>query len=261
MSRPILVFLGPTLDRDIASRHLEAIYRPPAEQGSLVLAVSEFDPRLIILIDGCFASVPAVRHKEILWVLSRGVRVVGAASVGALRAAELASLGMEGHGLIYRWYRATPFADDDEVAVAMTPPELGAQPLSDALINIRLTLRHAERHGLISRADRHRLCDLARSLHFVERCYAVLFARARSALELSDGASLDALERWVMENAIDQKRVDALSLLNALAAPGDAGDRAHGRAHAPAGHAFELTESWLLDLEAAGIDTTSLSGS
>ena len=42
---------------------------------------------------GAFASVPAVRHKEILWALSEGIPVIGAASIGALRAAELTAFG------------------------------------------------------------------------------------------------------------------------------------------------------------------------
>ena len=46
-------------------------------------------PPPILIIDGVFQSEPAVRHKEILWALSLGVPVVGAASMGALRAAEL----------------------------------------------------------------------------------------------------------------------------------------------------------------------------
>ena len=252
MPQPIVVFLGPTLDHDTAASRLDAIYRAPAEQGSIVRAVCELDPRSIVLIDGAFASVPAVRHKEILWALSEGIPVIGAASIGALRAAELTAFGMGGHGLIYRWYRATPFADDDEVAVAMTPPELGARPLSDALINIRLTLRLAERRGLVRRADRLRLCGLARSLHFVERRYATLFAGARAA-GLGSPSALDALADWVAHNAVDQKHADALSLLSTLAAMRDSPHEAVRSGRALAKHPFQLTEAWLIDLEEAGI--------
>ena len=85
--------------------------------------------------------------------------------------------------------------------------------MSDALINIRLTLRLAERRGLVRRADRLRLCGLARSLHFVERRYATLFAGARAA-GLGSPSALDALADWVAHNAVDQKHADALSLLS-----------------------------------------------
>src|SRR5690242_12155833 len=106
MTHDIVVFLGPTLPPEQASRHLDALYLPPAEQGSIFRVARTLQPRVIALIDGSFAKVPAVRHKEVLWALSRGIAVYGAASMGALRAAELGRFGMRGHGLIYRWYRA-----------------------------------------------------------------------------------------------------------------------------------------------------------
>ena len=64
----------------------DAIWLPPAVQGSIVAAVQQFDPSVMLIIDGGFQSEPAVRHKEILWALSRGIPVIGAASMGALRA-------------------------------------------------------------------------------------------------------------------------------------------------------------------------------
>src|SRR5215212_2065593 len=98
MGNPVCVFLGPTLPLDVATCHLDAEYFGPAEQGSVYDVVQRFKPGIIVLIDGAFARVPAVRHKEILFALSRGIDVHGAASMGALRAAELAPFGMKGHG-------------------------------------------------------------------------------------------------------------------------------------------------------------------
>lgn len=249
----IVVFLGPTLPRQRARSHLEAHYLPPAEQGSIFGAARSLQPRVIALIDGSFAKVPAVRHKEILWALSRGIQVYGAASMGAVRAAELDDFGVRGHGLIYRWYRATPFADDDEVAVAMTPPELGAEPLGEALINMRITLRRGERAGVIPRDMRCMLEDLARSIHFVQRSYESLFDQARSSLPSQWFSMIDPLQRWVAEHAVDQKRADAIALLRLLAA-----------SEAPAAHAdrqpgpFRMTEAWAADLEAAGLYSEDL---
>ena len=152
MAGEIVVLLGPTLPVAEARTHLDAIYLPPAEQGSVFRAVVEHRPAVLAIIDGAFAQRPAVRHKEILWAMAGGVEVHGAASMGALRAAELAPYGMIGHGFVYRWYRRTPLADDEEVAVAMAPPELGSAALGEALINMRLTLRRAERRGVVGRA-------------------------------------------------------------------------------------------------------------
>ncbi|WP_046861570.1 TfuA-like protein [Microvirga massiliensis] len=245
MPKPIVVFLGPTLGHEEATMLLDAIYLPPAEQGSVVAAVTAYDPGAIALIDGAFAKVPAVRHKEILWALARGIPVHGAASIGALRAAELAPFGMRGHGFIHRWYRATPFADDDEVAVATMPAELGARALSEALINIRLTLKRAERRAVIPRDVRVALEDLARSLHFVDRTYERLFARARARFTAEWQDWIEATERFVAEHAIDQKKADAKALLQFLAA------NPPSKQTAP--FAFRMTEAWAIDLDDAAI--------
>jgi hypothetical protein len=51
-------------------------------------------PRAIGIVDGYFEHVPAVLHKEIMWIMEHGVHVFGSASVGALRAVELEMFGM-----------------------------------------------------------------------------------------------------------------------------------------------------------------------
>ena len=249
MARNTVVFLGPTLRLDEATKILGAVYRPPAEQGDVVRAVLDLKASRIVLIDGVFASTPAVRHKEILWALGRNVQVYGAASMGALRAAELHSYGMIGHGLIYRWYRKTLLADDDEVAVAMMPPELGADALGEALIDMRLTLRLAERGGVISSEMRHALVEVARRLHFTERSYPVLCTRAASSLPSRLRPLIEPLSRWIGDQAVRQRRNDALSLLRRLADPSEV-PRPAPSVSVP----FRMTEAWAADLDAAGLD-------
>jgi hypothetical protein len=255
MAGELVVFLGPTLPRAAAAGILDAVYLPPAEQGSVVRAVRTHRPRAIVLIDGSFGKVPAVRHKEILWALAKGVAVFGAASMGALRAAELAAFGMQGHGFIYRWYALTPLADDDEVAVAMSPPELGAAPLSEALVNIRVTLRRAMRAGIVTAEERRALDALARGTHFVDRSYPGLLADARSILPGRSQIALDRLAGWLPLGAIDRKREDAVGLLRKLARHPELLERG------PDTPTFQLTEAWVYDLDAAGLwddDITSI---
>ncbi len=78
------VFLGPTLTLAKARRMLDVVYLPPVRQGDLYRLTELRRPSRVALIDGYFSQVPAVWHKEILWALHRGVRVYGAASMGAL---------------------------------------------------------------------------------------------------------------------------------------------------------------------------------
>jgi hypothetical protein len=100
---------------------------PPVAAGDLLrLSLSAGD--VVGIVDGYFSQVGAVRHKEILALLSRGVRVLGAASMGALRAAELDCFGMEGIGGIYADYRDALLVADDEVALLHSTAEEGYRP-------------------------------------------------------------------------------------------------------------------------------------
>src|ERR1700719_1335144 len=109
----VYIFTGPTISAGEAARELKAIYLPPAAEGDVYRAALQ-RPQAIGIIDGYFQSVPAVRHKEILWTMGRGIHVFGSASMGALRAAELAPFGMEGVGNIFQLYRDGTLEDDDE---------------------------------------------------------------------------------------------------------------------------------------------------
>lgn len=232
---------------------LDAVYRPPAEQGQVFETVQSLRPQAIVLIDGAFASVPSVRHKEILWALSRGIAMIGASSLGALRAAELAGFGMRGHGLIYRWFRKTLLADDDEVAVAMAPPELGAGALGDALIDMRITFRRAERAGILP-ADLHIfLVETARAAHFLERSYGHAIAQARAKGPAHWNPPLAALETWMRDHAFSQKRRDAEGLLRMIGA-----ELAPVQSPPHDATPFTPTEAFVYDLHAAGLDPRPL---
>src|SRR4051794_6983664 len=151
-------------------------WRPPVRQGDLYLAALS-DPAIIGVADGYFEVVPTVWHKEILWAMAQGIHVFGAASIGALRAAELDSFGMRGVGAIYEAYRDGVLEDDDEVAVLHGPEELGYPGLTEAMANIRATVVEAERHGILSPETAGRFVEIAKALFYKRRNYdAVLRA-------------------------------------------------------------------------------------
>ena len=78
-----------------------------------------------------------------------GIAVFGASSMGALRAAELHEFGMVGVGQIFEMFRDGVLEDDDEVALQHGPEELNYLPVSEPLVNIRATLKHAFEEGVI----------------------------------------------------------------------------------------------------------------
>ena len=218
----ICVFLGPSLTLAEARATLDAVYLPPVRQGDVYRAALRYRPRAIGVIDGYFDQVPAVWHKEILWAMAQGIHVFGSASMGALRAAELAGFGMRGVGVIFEAYRSgvlmpfegEDFEDDDEVAVVHGPPETGYVAVSEAMVNIRLSLAAAEQTGVIRAATRDAVAAIAKSLFYPQRRYQQVLARA--AQQGLAAGELDALRAWLPAGGVNQKRLDALAMLAAM---------------------------------------------
>jgi len=205
-----VVFLGPSLDRQAALAILAADYRPPAARGDITRAVSD-EARVIGLIDGVFFQESSVGHREILGALKTGVHVIGASSMGALRAAELHTLGMEGVGEVYRMYRDGVLVSDDEVALAFDPESFIA--LSEPLVNIRATLARAEELGIIDPGTGKVLLRTASSLYYPDRTYPRM---AREAEGMADPVLLARFARWVETGAVDLKRQDAVLALGRI---------------------------------------------
>ena len=209
----VIVFTGPTLSAADARSELDAIYLPPAAEGDVYRAALA-RPRAIGIVDGYFEAVPAVWHKEILAAMADGIHVFGSASIGALRAAELAAFGMEGVGAVFEAFRDGALQDDDEVAVVHGPAETGYVTLSDAMVNIRATFERAAAAGILSAAVASDLAALAKRLHYKDRRYDRLLQLAQSAglppVELS------ALRGWLPTGRVDRKRLDALAMLRTI---------------------------------------------
>ncbi len=203
----VVVFLGPSLDKASAREILDAVYLPPARRGDIPAAV-DAGARIIGLIDGVFFQDCAVAHREVLAALRAGVRVIGASSMGALRAAELDTLGMEGVGEVYRAYRDGRLVADDEVALIFDPESY--TPLSEPLVNIRATLQRAVECGVVDADAARVLLEKGRALYFPERTYQALADAAEPEIGSEAAARFLA---FADEHAVDRKREDAVAAL------------------------------------------------
>jgi hypothetical protein len=208
-SKDIVVFLGPSLDRAGAEAVLAADYRPPARRGDVFRAAEE-GARIIGIIDGVFFQDSAVGHKEVLAVLEMGVYVVGASSMGALRAAELLPFGMEGVGEIFRLYRDGILISDDEVALIFDPISYG--PLSEPLVNIRDNVLAAEKGGYIDDEAAALILEAASSLYFPKRSYDRILEEATGL----DKADEEGFRRFLASERRDLKREDAVLALKRI---------------------------------------------
>ena len=208
------LFAGPTLYGTVTPGHrvadTEILCLPPAQQGDIARIVLQ-GATVIGLVDGRYEDVAAPWHKEILFALDRGVRMFGAASMGALRAAECAPFGMVPVGVVAERYISGDITDDADVAQIHGPPELGCLPLSEALVNIAATLKAALNAGALSPAEARLLSASARGIFFKDRTLQRVVEQAGVSGSKAD-PMLDALKtHWR-----DIKREDATALVGAM---------------------------------------------
>ncbi len=209
-----VLFAGPTLygtvtpGRRVAGT--EIVCLPPAKQGDIARAVLQ-GASVIGLVDGRYEDVAAPWHKEILFAIEQGVRMFGAASMGALRAAECAPYGMKPIGVVAERYISGDITDDADVAQIHGPPELGCLPLSEALVNIEATLEAALSVGALSSADDRRLRASAKRIFFKDRTLTRVVEQAGFS-----GSQADALVVMLKAHWRDIKREDATALVRGL---------------------------------------------
>jgi hypothetical protein len=209
----ICVFTGPTISAGECLAELDAVYLPPVAQGD-VFRLARREPKAIGIVDGYFDHVAAVWHKEILWAMSQGIHVYGSASMGALRAAELAPFGMRGVGAIFESFLEGTLEDDDEVAVAHGLADSGYRSASDAMVNIRATLARAEAEGVLAAATRAQLERIAKERFYPDRSLRTL---PRLGAEAGlPAAELDCLADWLPSGTVNLKREDALDMLRLM---------------------------------------------
>jgi TfuA-like protein len=96
------------------------------------------------------------------------------------------------------------------------PPETGYLPLSEAMVNIRETLAAAERAGIITGATRAALVGIAKELFYHDRTFERVLERA--AERSVPSGEIAALRAWWPKSRVDQKRADALAMLEAMQA-------------------------------------------
>lgn len=222
-----ILFAGPSLFGQTAD--LTGIdLRPPARQGDIHRAVSD-GADAIGLIDGVFGFVPSVWHKEILFALSEGVRVLGGASLGALRAAECHTFGMEPVGEIARAYVDGVRHEDADVCLAHCPAELDFMPLSEPLVDVEASVARLLDVGALTAEQAWGWLEAARDIYFADRTVEAMLDRAGLPGELAGAYRRDR---------VGVKGRDALELVDRLRQLPDR------RGAAPASWTFRASDPW-----------------
>jgi hypothetical protein len=170
-----IVFVGPSLAG--AQLPPTIVQAPPIKRGDLAAAG---DYEVIVILDGEFGQSDSVSPKEILAVLDAGKTVIGAASMGALRASELDRSGMIGVGWVYDYFRRQDVRRDADVALAYSLFDF--KPMTVPVVDVEYWMERALAAGLIGRRERTRALAAARKIFFAERTVDRLMDSLRRAI-------------------------------------------------------------------------------
>jgi hypothetical protein len=202
-----VLFAGPSL-YGLQYDAGDVVVRGPAQMGDVERAVAD-GATAVGIIDGHYQQVGAVWHKEVLLALSQGIAVYGAASMGALRAAECEPFGMVPVGSIARRYCSGELYDDADVALTNGPAELGFPPLTEPMVDLEATIACLSARHLISPTAAAAITASARGMFFADRTIDAIFER------LMHPGSV-RLRKLYLAHHVSQKARDALELLSLL---------------------------------------------
>ena len=225
MSKPI-IFVGTSLTHQKARKIFDAEYRPPAKKGDLLmLSSSAFSDRdgedsvinFVGLIDGLFLQDYPPTPIEVYQLLSnKNIRVVGGASIGALRAVELEKFGMVGVGKIFELYKNGTTDSDDEVAVTFQLGDEGGIQ-SEAMIDIRYNLFLVYKRNIISESTKRILSRIAKSTYFPYRSYSNIIQQ--TIINFPDLTyELDSLSSYIEHRRASLKEHDAIKVVEYIKA-------------------------------------------
>ena len=172
-----IVFSGPSIAEEEVRRLAAATHAPPIKRGDLAV-VDDYE--VIIILDGEFGQNMSVSPKEILGILERGKIVIGASSMGALRASELDRSGMIGVGWVYDYFRRSAVRRDADVALVYSPFDF--KPMTVPMVDLEYWMERTSAAGMIADKERAVLLKAARNIFFAERTVDRLMGSLRHAI-------------------------------------------------------------------------------
>ena len=199
-----VIFAGPSIHGIDRTLLAGLVVHPPARCGDIFRAAKN-GASAIGLIDGTFESGMSVWHKEIIYALDQGIKVAGAASMGALRAIECERYGMVGIGSIFEQFRSGKRTRDADVALLFAPGELGYIPLTITQVDFDDTLAALAEAGVISSETAARLNAVSSQLNYKDRTIDTILARA--GIEPRHDLALEIKGNWVNTKLQDSAKL------------------------------------------------------
>ena len=203
-----VVFTGLSVSQAEARALVNAEICPPVRSGDLDRLR---DGKSVAIIDGVLKPEPVLSVGEIRRALQRGMKIRGAASLGALRAHQTHRDGMEGSGWVYQAYVSGHIEGTDEIKVLYDP--FSHRPVTVPLVNVRFCLLRLVRRGTVT------LCDAEKAMSDLKRIPPEERSRRAVVVELARLLGRERLKAAFKEPAgmnSNIKRRDALEMLQTI---------------------------------------------
>lgn len=175
-----IIFAGPSISHQQLAELTRADVAPPIRRGDIDRF---FGYDVFMILDGEFGQNLSVSPKEILSALKAGKTVIGASSMGALRASELDSCGMIGVGWVYEHFASASIRRDDDVALAYSPVDLS--PLTIPIIDIEYWTTLLIEKNVISVSEKKIICRTARRIFYSDRTERILMRELERTIGLN----------------------------------------------------------------------------
>ncbi|MFW2438911.1 MAG: TfuA-like protein [Arenicellales bacterium] len=168
------VFGGPSLELLTTLMREQINERPPVRNGDLQTLCSDVRPGTALILDGLFGSELAINPTEIRQAMEAGWQVYGAASMGAMRAAELWPLGMIGLGDVYNLLRSGCLSSDADMAVLYVSTHFREATIS--MVHIQFLLNHMHRCHHLPTLQARKMKLAAQHIYWTERTLGQVLA-------------------------------------------------------------------------------------
>lgn len=209
----IQAFVGPSLPKKNRTYYadLGINFHPPLAQADLISYIDWSSSEDVILIaDGYYKNIPSTWHKEILYAITKGYRVIGCSSIGALRAMECEIYGMEGRGSVYQWFKEGILYDDSDVALLHDTIEF--DQLTIPICDILATLKSIQLDDKLT----NYICNIIRQIHFEVRTIKLICDHLMCNAKSIETNLLDKICNVLNHSIIRQKQLDIEETLDSL---------------------------------------------
>jgi hypothetical protein len=210
-SNKLHIFIGPTLngfEQQVKRSTDKFAWHAPIKRDDINHLMATQKPTSILIVDGYFHNCLAVGHREIREAIKAGWDIWGVSSMGAIRAAEMISLGMKGYGLVFKHFVEDPDFRDDEVTL-LHGIKKPYHPVSEPLIHIRYSLNKLRSTNQITTREQNRIINILSSMWYGDRTLYLLKELLKSETKFTDEK---AIENFI--SGFDKFRIKSTDFLN-----------------------------------------------